>query len=202
MMELITDRTAADVKRLEQLTAKGWDNLTVLERMEWLHGRETLPLRWLDGEALTCADGALHVFPDVLSNKGAYNCTDLNRVTEALEALDALLASYGYVTGYAPILIHHGQEGRDPRRWHEEDHMTPAQAERFLGNVAAIRAVLPLAEETPEPPGDMAGLTAQEANDIERVLLAVEDAISRMERTINLGWALGLADIGIYGGIA
>lgn len=177
MMELITDRAAADVKRLEQLTAKGWDDLTVLERMEWLHGRDTIPLRWSDGEALTCADGPLRVFPDVLSNKGAYNCTDLNRVTEALEALDALLASYGYVTGYAPILIHHGQEDRDPRRWYEEDHMTPAQTERFLGNVLSVYSAILTAPELPET---ITKLDYSGANQIERALLAVSEAVEKI----------------------
>ncbi|WP_298030302.1 hypothetical protein [uncultured Dysosmobacter sp.] len=263
------------------------------------------------------------------TSKGAYNYTDLNRVTEALEALNALLASYGYVTGYAPILLPRpgrvetttqtvvkqftetvteanvasyfdvsnstyyfaGADGvwtssnggkqsttastvftakqamdvrfaysyssetnydkftlkvagtvvenavsgattsktyagtmaagdkielkytkdssndknddrctlsalqvtvekevtetvivvipdsRDPRRWYEEDHMTPAQAERFLGNVLSVYSAILTAPELPET---MTKLDYNGANQIERALVAVSEAVDKI----------------------
>lgn len=39
-------------------------------------------------------------------SKGAYNYTDLNRVTQCMEYLDETLKSYGYETGYQPIIVH------------------------------------------------------------------------------------------------
>ncbi len=66
-MNLITDRTAADVERYLTLRNKGFANLTEAERAEWL-----APM------------------------KGAYNYTDLNRVEEAVQYLSGRLREYGY----------------------------------------------------------------------------------------------------------
>ena len=66
-MELITDRTLADVTRAQQFRSKGWNNLTVAEQAEWSAGL-----------------------------KGAYNYTDLNRVESAVATLRAKLAAEGY----------------------------------------------------------------------------------------------------------
>lgn len=43
---------------------------------------------------------------NLAASKGAYNFTDLNRVTEAMEALDGMLSGMGYKTGYAPLVVH------------------------------------------------------------------------------------------------
>lgn len=74
---LITDRTQADVDRVLALAAKGWDNMTEAERMEWS-----------------------------TSLKAAYNASALNRVTEAVDYLVSALEGYGYaVPGYTPQSI-------------------------------------------------------------------------------------------------
>ncbi len=65
-MELITDRTQADVNRVKELAAKGkagtW---STTERAEWLAGM-----------------------------KGAYNYTDFNRVERAVAEIAAILGVY------------------------------------------------------------------------------------------------------------
>ena len=61
-MNLITDRTQADVDRVAQLAGKGFANMTEAEQTEWLAGL-----------------------------KGAYNYTDLNRVESAVRALADIL---------------------------------------------------------------------------------------------------------------
>ena len=66
-MNLITDRTAADVERYLTLRNKGFENLTAAEKTEWL-----APM------------------------KGAYNYTDLNRVEEAVQYLADKLRERGY----------------------------------------------------------------------------------------------------------
>ena len=76
--ELITDRTQADVNRVRELALKGWANLTEGEKAEWNAGM-----------------------------KGAYNATDLNRVTQAMDYINAELEGYGYVTGYSKVTIPH-----------------------------------------------------------------------------------------------
>jgi hypothetical protein len=66
-MNLITDRTAADVERYLTLRNKGFANLTAAEKTEWLSNM-----------------------------KGAYNYTDLNRVEEAVQYLADKLRERGY----------------------------------------------------------------------------------------------------------
>ena len=68
---LITDRTQADVDRVEELSGKGLEGMTPAELAEYLGGM-----------------------------KGAYNAADLNRVNEAMEYLAGRFRGYGY-TGLA-----------------------------------------------------------------------------------------------------
>lgn len=44
---------------------------------------------------------------DNKTDKGYYNASDLNRVTEASEYLNEVFTRYGYITGYKPIKIEH-----------------------------------------------------------------------------------------------
>ena len=61
---LVTDRTQADVERVQALAAKGFAGMTAAEQAEWLAGM-----------------------------KGAYNAADLNRVGTALNYLAARLGT-------------------------------------------------------------------------------------------------------------
>ena len=83
--ELITDRTQADVTRVRELALKGWANLTEEEKAEWNAGM-----------------------------KGAYNATDLNRVTQAMDYINAELEGYGYVTGYEKVEVPHEAQPVSP----------------------------------------------------------------------------------------
>lgn len=83
--ELITDRTQADVNRVRELALKGWANLTEGEKAEWNAGM-----------------------------KGAYNATDLNRVTQAMDYINAELEGYGYVTGYQKVKVPHEAQPVSP----------------------------------------------------------------------------------------
>lgn len=66
-MNLIADRTAADVERYLTLRSKGFANLTASEKTEWLSDL-----------------------------KGAYNYTDLNRVEGAVQYIASRLREHGY----------------------------------------------------------------------------------------------------------
>lgn len=66
-LQLITDRTAADVDYVKALAQKGWANMTAEERAEWENGL-----------------------------KGSYNSSDLNRVQSAVRYLQGRLADAGY----------------------------------------------------------------------------------------------------------
>lgn len=73
MLNLITDRTQADVDRVRQLAQKGFWNMTAAEKTEWLNGL-----------------------------KGAYNASDLNRVGAAVAYVAGRLTGYGYVVSVSP----------------------------------------------------------------------------------------------------
>ena len=86
---LITDRTQADVSRVKQIAEKIKNG--------------------------TASESDLSEFNSA-AMKGAYNYTDLNRVTEAMEALKAKLEGYGYaVPGYQRIKVPHVDPGATSR---------------------------------------------------------------------------------------
>ena len=58
MLQLITNRTAQDVFRWQELKSKGWENMTAEERAEWT------------GDPVAMSTPA--------APRGAYNHTDLN----------------------------------------------------------------------------------------------------------------------------
>lgn len=66
-LNLITDRTAADVARWQELRDKGYDAMTAAERIQWLGNM-----------------------------KGAYNYTDMNRVEGAVAFIAQKLTALGY----------------------------------------------------------------------------------------------------------
>lgn len=80
---LITDRAQSDLSALKTLLAKPVD-------------------QWTDEEKAQFATAV---------SKGAYNYTDLNRVTEAMAYLDEVLRGYGYETGFVPIKIQREDDG-------------------------------------------------------------------------------------------
>ena len=69
---------------------------------------------------------------------------------------------------------------REPELWYEDDIPRSYQMSRYLQNVAALRGVLTLPENTAEVPADMAGLTLAEANAIEEILLVIEDYLTAL----------------------
>ena len=140
MLNLITDRTQADVDRVRQLAQKGFGNMTADEKTEWLNGL-----------------------------KGAYNASDLNRVGAAVAYVAGRLKGYGYAVSVSPR-----------QDWQVSDIPTPESMTAYLADVAALRAALTVAADTPEVPEDMERLTWQEANDIEQILVDVDELLTRM----------------------
>ena len=68
----------------------------------------------------------------------------------------------------------------DPYTWYEADVPTVSTMEAYLGNVSALRSVLTLPEGTAQAPGDMAGLTPTEANQIEEILSVIHSYLEAM----------------------
>lgn len=101
--------------------------------------------------------------------KGAYKYTDLNRVGQACADMYAALIAAGYgVPGYVAL----------PTNWTRNDRPTPSDLQTYLATVAAIKAALPTSTTIP---ATMKNLTAEGANNIERLLLEVEDILDRLQ---------------------
>lgn len=73
LLQLITDRTQADVDYVTRLARTGWANMTADEKEQWQS-----------------------------SLKGAYNASDLNRVGNAVNYVATRLRSSGYTVDVAP----------------------------------------------------------------------------------------------------
>lgn len=101
--------------------------------------------------------------------RGAYNATDLNRVGEALIYLMDRLNGFGYVVTVTPRT-----------EWTIGEIPAPADLKHYLDDVATIRAVMELPPTTPDVPPDTDRLTLEEANDIERILAAIEKNINQV----------------------
>ena len=140
-LNLITDRTQADVERVAYLTGKvSAETATAAEQTEWASDL-----------------------------KGAYNVSDLNRVGASVAYVAGRLTGYGYAVSV------------DPRQdWQMTDIPTPESMTAYLADVAALRAALTVSADTPEVPEDMERLTWQEANDIEKILVDVDELLTRM----------------------
>ena len=149
--ELITDRTQADVDTLTELLGKPFAQWTA-EEAAWF--REA-------------------------SSKGAYNYTDLNRVTEAMQYLDDVFLAYGYTTGYVSILVHPGETER-LYTWCESDIPTAAHMERYIANVAALRGTVAVLPTTPATPESMKLLDYIKANNIEKILVDINQLLINM----------------------
>lgn len=108
------------------------------------------------------------------NEKGTYNSTDLNRVNSAMEYLSKELSNYGYKADLLSVPV-----------WAENDIPTVNDMEIYLKNISTLREVLNLATDTPKVPESMNYLTYQKANDIEKILIAIETSISRVVKSMS-----------------
>lgn len=72
-----------------------------------------------------------------------------------------------------PVAVAVDKAEYDPHTWYEFDWPTPETMTLYLLNVSAIRSVLAVLKSTPKAPVDAVVFMAQDANDIETILLDV-----------------------------
>ena len=101
--------------------------------------------------------------------KGAYNASDLNRIASAMAYLSQRFASAGYSV---PVSI--------PTDCANGDIPTKGDMDTYLDDLRRIRAALAVMDTTPSAPGSMDYLTWAKANDIEKILVDVDDALGRL----------------------
>lgn len=76
-------------------------------------------------------------------------------------------------------VIEETKDPLDPYTWYKEDSPRIEQLQQYVDNVAAIRSALGEPQNTPDAPASIAKLTVEVANNIEKILLAVETAIQQ-----------------------
>lgn len=106
---------------------------------------------------------------ETLTKKGTYNAEDLNRVGEAQAYLARRFRAYGYGVSIAPKV-----------NWTMEDIPRQGDMDRYLADLRTLRGTLRMMETTPPVPGSMAGLTWEQANDIEKILADLEFLLNNM----------------------
>ena len=78
---------------------------------------------------------------------------------------------------------------------------TQSDIDRYLADIKTCRDAFAQLASTPAAPTAMRYNVAT-ASAIEKILKDVDHLMYNIAHTINLGWALGIADIGLYGGLA
>lgn len=89
--------------------------------------------------------------------------------------------------------VHPPEPPLDPYTWYEEDTPTSSQMQQYLANGAALRDALTMADDLPDLPPDMDGLTQAEANDIEALLGIINDYLEAMQAVFlrsGMAWAI------------
>lgn len=112
----------------------------------------------------------MSILDTLITNRtgGHYDITDLNRVGQAMQYVAARLRSCGWDVKVSPRT-----------NWEWTDPATPTEAQRYLSNLRKLRTALVLFQTTPPVPGGARPFNVQEANDIEKILLDVEDMVQR-----------------------
>lgn len=163
---MIYDRTQADADLWlylsEKLDTGGWASLSSEEQALWL-----------------------------TSLKGAYNDTDLQRVSRAIDYLSERysvliphLVDYRDFYGVASdglFLVPYEEEDVvvNPKLdWTRTSHVFRALMRQFITDLRTLRRLLSMPPGTPRVPSDMDDLTIGEANNIERLLEIVDSRIT------------------------
>ena len=102
------------------------------------------------------------------TEKGSYNASDLNRVGSAMVYLRDKFNDNGYSVSISP-----------KTDWRKEDVPTDTSMAFYLECVRLVRGILPLPSNTPEVPEAMKNLTYTTANNIEKILEAVDKALTK-----------------------
>lgn len=166
--ELITDRTRQDVDYINSLNQKGWSKMSPEEKLYYIKGLiENLSAE--DGE-LYAEDGLLSAY-DGSTPKGAYNAKDLNRVEEAIAYLAGRLVRSGYSLNL------------ESESWCLGDIPPLNQWQLYLNRVRTIKNCIVNLPTTPELPLDMQGLTYEDANAMEQILIDIDRVITLSKLT-------------------
>lgn len=103
--------------------------------------------------------------------KGAYNATDLNRVGRALNYVRDRL----HLAGYVGKTVFTAKEN-----WTVNDVPTAVDLAYYLAAVRVVHDAMAYYKTTPQPPYPSGSLDYKEANDIEKILIDIDELITKM----------------------
>ena len=104
--------------------------------------------------------------------KGAYNYVDMNRVESAVDFLASRL-----------LEVDHYVRPEVKTTWTAKDHPTKTDIDRYFGNVALLRSILPMYATTPKAPTTQKKMDYLVANDIEHILSDVDRRINGIKQS-------------------
>lgn len=104
------------------------------------------------------------------ATKGSYGASDLNRVGEAITYLAQRLAYIGFPVSVSPKTDF--VEGNNK-------YSTYTQIVNYLNDLQTLRSIMPLPATTPQIPTTADDWTIEDANNIERMLVVLEEYITR-----------------------
>lgn len=102
--------------------------------------------------------------------KGYYCFTDLNRVENAVSFINDRFIEVGIDN--LPISV--------KNTWEIEDIPTSVDMQRYLSNIEALKGAISLPDTVPDLPESMNYLKYDVANDIEKILLAIDAQIAKI----------------------
>ncbi len=119
--------------------------------------------------------------------KGAYNYTDLNRVGEACTYLYNVFVENGYIVdGYTALRTD----------WTISDIPTLNDMQTYINTLQALKNVYNLSQTIPN---SMSRLNFENANNIEKLLVKLDEALSNMQSVfIKSNMPFAYSDIGYY----
>lgn len=118
--------------------------------------------------------------------KGTLTLTALNRIESKQRDIVQKLNANGYTVSL------------DTKTWAHGDYFYKSDFERWLSNISRLKSYAP--SVTVDPPEIAEALTFEGINKVERILYDTGSAADRLGSEIDIGLALGLAQVGIYGG--
>lgn len=137
---LVTDRSQADLDTLRALLAVPLEDWTAEQLAEF----------------------------NQATSKGAYNYTDLNRVTACMDYLYQEFSELGYSM---PMYL------QDASIENEGCIPTDQEMKQYITNLLSLRSALKMLQKTPESPKNMSKLNYLMANDIEKILYDINQLI-------------------------
>ena len=140
-------------------TAQDVERWRLLRNKDWSRMAESERREWL-GETST----------KPAAWRGMYTHNDLNRVENTVGTILFLLEA----TGYKPPKL------TTKTNWTYTDKVSNTDMERYYGNIAVIRNILPVFPTTPKAPTIRDKLDYEKANDIEKILVDVHSLATNM----------------------